>query len=116
MLVLLCLIVVSCQSKPNAVFELLSFRTEIREHCSGYSQEDWENAMNKYVDLCGRLDEIPFTEEERLEIDKIKGEIAGYAATVAAKEVSDEIKNIAGEIESFAEGFTRTFKLPKTED
>ena len=115
-LVLLCLIVAGCQSKPNAVFELLELRTEIKEHCAEYSSEEWEDVFDEYTTICQELDEMQFSDDERIEIDKIKGEIAGYAATVATQEVSDEIKNIANEIESFAEGFSNTFQLPKTEN
>ena len=48
-----------------------------------------------------------------MEIDKVNGEIAGYAATVAAQNVSDCIKGITEEITFFIEGFTNTFELPK---
>lgn len=113
MIIFACILLFSCETKQNPVFELLEFRTEVKQHCSEYSPEDWENAFDKYTAICQRLDEMQFTTEERLEIDKIKGEIAGYAATVAAKEVSDEVKNIVNEIESFADGFSNTFKIPE---
>lgn len=95
------------------MYELLEFRTEVKDHSADYSPEDWEKAMDKYMTICQELDEMQFTTEERLEIEKIKGEIAGYAATVAAQEVTDEIQNIADEIESFANGFSNTFKEPQ---
>ena len=113
MVIFLCFILCCCQSEQNPVYELLEFRTEVKNHCADYSEADWENAMNRYSEICERLDKMEFTKEERLEIDKVKGEIAGYAATVAAQQVSDEIQNIASEIESFANGFSKTFQSPK---
>lgn len=110
---LLCVIFVSCESKQNPVYELLKFRTDVKKHCAEYSQEEWEKAVDEYVTICEKLDEMQFSTEERLEIDKVKGEIAGYAATVAAQEISDEVKSIANEIESFAEGFGKTFQIPR---
>lgn len=113
MITLMCILLIGCESKQDVVCELLEFRTEIKEHSSEYSQADWENAIDKYTNLCQKLDEMPFTDEERMEIEKVKGEIAGYAATAAMQEVSDKVQTIAKEIESFAEGFNNTFKTPK---
>lgn len=115
MYALLCLLLISCESKPNAVYELLTFRTEVKEHCAEYTPEDWDSALNRYYEICQRLDEMPLTDEERYEIDKIKGEIAGYAATVAVEDAADEIINAVNEVGSFVEGFSKTFRLPKTQ-
>ena len=109
----MCILLSGCESKQDIVRELFEFRTELKEHCAEYSQTDWENAIEKYTNLCQKLDEMQFTDEERVEIDKVKGEIAGYAATAAIQEVSDKVQTIAKEIESFAEGFNNTFKTPE---
>lgn len=110
--VVLCLLFYSCESKHNAVYDLLIFRTEIKNHSSEYTQSDWENAFEEYSDICQRLDDMPLSHEERVEIQKIKGEIAGYAATVAAQKTSDRIRAISEEINSFANGFSNTFQIP----
>lgn len=112
MLVLLCVLLAGCDSKHNAVYELHLFRENIQNHGSKYSQMEWEQAIEEYADICKRLDEMPLTDEERMEIDKVKGEIAGHATTIAAQDISDKIQTIANEIESFAEGFNKTFQLP----
>lgn len=108
---LLCFVLCCCGKNDNAVYELLTFRTEVQNNCRNYSTEDWEDALNKYTDICQKLDEMPLTNEERLEVEKIKGEIAGYAASVAAQDISNEIQTIATEIGAFAKGFSNTFKL-----
>lgn len=115
MILLSCVLLYSCSngSNQNPVYELLKFRTEIKNHSASYSSEEWENAIDEYATICQELDKMQFTKEELLEIDKIKGEIAGYAATVATQKVSDEVKSIASEIESFAKGFSNTFKMPE---
>lgn len=102
-----------CGEKENAVYELLTFRTEIKNNCDKYTDDDWEKALNKYSDICQRVDQMPLTSDERMEVEKIKGEIAGYAASVAAQEISNNVKTIASEIESFATGFSKTFKQPE---
>lgn len=107
------LTLVACNSKQGAVTDLLTLRAEVKEHCAEYTEAEWKNAFNRFLDICEKLDEMSFTEEERMEINKIKGEIAGYTATVAAQEITDEIGNIAAEIESFSKGFDNTFQEPK---
>lgn len=112
--VLIILILFCCESKSNAVYELCVFRTEIKNHGFEYTVDDWENAYDRYSEICHSLDEMSFTDEEQLEIDKIKGEIAGYAASVMAQDVTDRVEQIASEIESFADGFNNTFQTPKS--
>lgn len=99
----------SCKSESNPVYDLLKFRTEIRDHCAEYSEADWENALEEYEDICQRINEMNLSKEETLEVDKIKGEIAGYAAKVTVQQVNTEIQNIVDEIGSFADGFSKTF-------
>lgn len=107
------LIFFSCKSEKNSIYDLHVFRMELKNNCAYYSERDWENAINKYTEICERIDQMQLTRDERLEIDKVKGEIAGYAATVAAQDVSDCIRDITDEITSFVEGFTNTFELPE---
>lgn len=115
MIILSCALLYGCSngSNQNPVYKLLKLRTEIKENCAYYSQEEWENAIDEYTAICEELNEMQFTTEERLEIDKIAGEIVGYAATVAAQNVTDEIKTITSELEAFSEGFSKTFKKPE---
>ena len=113
--ILLYIILCSCESKQSAVYDLLVFRTEVKENCKNYTQSDWEDAIDKYEEICQRLDEMQLSKEERLEVNKIKGEIAGYAATVVVQDVSDECQKIIEEAKSFNEGFSKTFQLPQNE-
>lgn len=113
LIALLSFLLGSCESKQNAVYDLLLFRTELQNSSANYSLEEWEYAIDRYADICLRLEEMPLTYEERLEIDKVQGEITGYVTTVAIQEASDRILNIAEEIESFADGFSKTFQLPQ---
>ena len=111
--ILACVSLCACQSNTNAVYDLLVFRTEIKNHCSEYTPEDWDRAFDRYAEISQRLSEMQFTDEERMEIAKVEGEIAGYAASAAIVDVKDEIKNILEDATSFSEGFIGTFELPQ---
>lgn len=111
--IILCFVFGACETKTNPVYELLLFREEVKNNSAEYSQADWEIAIAKYAEISQRLDQMQFTEEEYLEIDKIKGEIVGYATSTVAQKVSDRILNIQSEVESFANGFCKAFQLPQ---
>lgn len=112
MALFLCIMLISCdnKSKENAVFDLLVLRTELENNDSNYSEKDWENAFDKYDEICQRLDEMQFTYEEQMEIDKVKGEIAGTVTSYAVQDFSDELQVLSDEFFSFAEGFMDSFQ------
>lgn len=116
MSILLCFFFGGCTSESNPVFELLTLRTEVKEHYTEYTHSDWEYTLTKYSDICKDLDNMQLSNEERIEIEKVKGEIAGYASTIAAQEITNDVYNIVKEIESFADGFNNTFQQPQIPD
>ena len=61
-----CLTLLGCNSKPDAVRELMELRTENKEHSAEYTSQDWEAAIKKFSEICKKVDETPFTDEERL--------------------------------------------------
>lgn len=89
------------------------FRNEIKVHSTEYNDQDWQNAIDKYADICERLDEMNLTKDEKLEIDKLKGEVAGYAATSASQQMFDAVESISKEVAAFADGFENTYTQPK---
>lgn len=109
---LLCVIMGSCSTAPkdNAVYDLLVLRTEISNNGYNYTQADWENAFEEYYEICQRLDEMQFTHEERLEIDKVKGEIAGVVASFAVRDISEEVQYMVDEFFSYSEGFLNSLQ------
>lgn len=108
----LCFTLVSCSNKPkgNAVFDLLVLRTEIESNGYNYSQSEWECAFDRYTEICQRLEEMDLTYEERLEIDKVKGEIAGTVASFTVQDISNEVEDIVDEFFSYAEGFVNSIQ------
>lgn len=104
------LLLVACQTESNAVYDLLMLRTEIEANHSQYTQAEWEDVIARYNDICVRLDEMPLTKEERMEVEKIKGEIAGYTANIIINDTVNKVQNIIDEVVSFSEGFLETFQ------
>ena len=104
------LLLVACKTESNAVYDLLMLRTAIEANHSQYTQSEWEDAITRYNEICVRLDEMPLTKEERMEVEKIKGEIAGYTANIIINDTVNKVQNIIDEVVSFSEGFLETFQ------
>ena len=113
MAIVLSMTLVACESKRKVMHDLQELRTEIKEHSAEYTEAEWKDAYNRYMELCQKCDEIELTREEQREINKVKGEIAGYAATTFTQKIIDEFCNLDEKIESFTKGFTETFQGPK---
>lgn len=99
---------VACQTESNTIYDLITLRADIENNHSRYTQSDWEDTIATYNEICRRLDEIPLTKEERMEVEKIKGEIAGYIANIIVNDTKDKVQNIIDEVVSFSKGFLET--------
>lgn len=108
--VLLTLALSACKAEHNAVYDLLAFRAEIEVNHSEWTQAEWEDAISRYNGICKQLDEMPLTKEERMEIEKIKGKIAGYASSIFISETADKVQDIIDKAVSFSDGFLETFQ------
>jgi uncharacterized Zn finger protein len=84
--------------------DLESLRTELKEHSQEYTMEDWENTLDQFNEICERLDSLNLSSEEQTKVNKLKGEIAGYALKSAGKMAGEAIENISEGISSFTEG------------
>lgn len=107
--VLIMLFSLSCREQNNPIYELVLLRDEIKVNSVDYSNDDWQNVADKYTDICSRINDMPLSQEELLEIDKIKGEIVGYMAKNACQDFFDDMNRISEEMSSFIDGFVESF-------
>jgi PBP1b-binding outer membrane lipoprotein LpoB len=103
-ILLLTLLLSACSPKSQTINELESLRTELKEHSEDYTMEDWEKSFNRFNEICERLDSMDLSREEQTKVNKLKGEIAGYALKSAGKMAGEAIENISEGISSFTEG------------
>jgi PBP1b-binding outer membrane lipoprotein LpoB len=103
-ILLLALLLTACSPKSQAINDLESLRTELKEHSQDYTMEDWEKSFDRFNEICERLDSLDLSRDERAKVNKMKGEIAGYAMKSAGKMAGEAIENISEGITSFTEG------------
>lgn len=113
---LACVSFLGCSSRKDAIADLSDFRKEVKEHSSEWDENQWNEAFSRLDEIDERLQEMQLSDSQRKEVIKIKVEIIGYIATVAAHEATDGLKNLADDMESFADGFSKTFEMPDMEE
>ena len=112
----LCIISVACDSDKDAVAELKELRDEVKTHGASYDEGQWNDVIDRYNEIDGKLQQMQFSEKERDEVNRIKGELAGYAASVIAEEATEGLKEFTDGLASFADGFSETFEMPDIEE
>ena len=90
--VVMTIMLVACDSKKDAVQDLLIFYAEIKEHGADYNVGDWLDASDNYTSICERLDEMQLSTKEKLALSKIQFEIELYMQAGVVMEVTGGLK------------------------
>lgn len=107
------LFVCSCTTQEERTLKSFrKFTISLQNHSSMYSEEDWSKSIQEYELLTSSLENGRFTELERREIGKLKGQCVAIYSQYAIQIYESEIKNAAIELEGALEGFFETFKMP----
>ena len=109
MMLTLCLS--SCSTKESAISDLRSLRNDINDYGYRYEVSDWQNAVERYKKIDGRLNKYAdkYTYEESREIGRLKGEcVSGFAKGVA-QNVGTKAGNLKAQIEGLMEGVRNAF-------
>lgn len=111
-----CFVSVACDSHRDAVADLVELRDDVKAHGASFDEEQWNDAIERYNEIDEQLQQMQLTEKERDEVYRIKGEIAGCIASVIAEEATEGLKELTEGLDSFADGFSETFKMPDIEE
>lgn len=100
----------SCQSEKEAAYsKLQNLYEEVSANSDSYTAQDWEKFLNEFQTVDSLLSVNEYTDEELQEIGRLKGKCASYAvkagAEVAGKKFKEAIKEAAGILDGFLEGF-----------
>lgn len=110
-LLLLVVLFVSCNSSQRAYNDLVSFTDYLEENSASFSTEDWDNARLEYSAIIENIDSQVYSNDELIEIGKLKGRCAVQFAksTIknAGKELNKFLLEAEGVIQSFIEEFTK---------
>lgn len=98
----------SCHDKEEPIRELETLSADMSLHSADYTEEEWEEALQKYEELTDRLQDENLSAAQLQRLGKVKGEIAGYIAKQAAREAGSALRDALNEAAGFVDGFLNT--------
>lgn len=98
----------SCSSKEDSIRELETLSADMSLHSTYYTEDEWEEALDKYQKLTENLQGEELSPEQLQRLGKVKGEISGYIANQAAREAGAALRDVLNEAAGFVDGFVNT--------
>ena len=98
-----CVLLCSCDKRQTAINDLENFSEELKENCSEYSYQDWEEASAQYEQLVEQIDQYEYTDEELKEIGKLKARCLKQMSMGAMKQLQGRIHSFTKQMEGALE-------------
>lgn len=103
------LFMMACKTKEERlVGDLQQFVTELQNKADRYSEDDWQKAFQEYATIVGNLQEGRFTDGERREIGRLKGQCWAIFTPYTFDALGKELKGTAEEFSGTMEGFMKS--------
>lgn len=116
-IILLCtFVLMSCATREERqVKSLQKFTIELKTNSNSYTDEQWQQAINDYERITESLKVGRYTDGERREIGKLKGQCLAIFAQYAIGAYERELQGATNELEGALEGFFGEFDNGLTE-
>lgn len=95
----------SCDPSQRAYQDLEDFAGYLEENSAAFTDEDWTNAEAAYSAIIDEVDAQIYTDEELMEIGRLKGKCAAQLAKRTIEEAGAGLNNLMKQAEGFVEGF-----------
>lgn len=92
-LLVTCTLLSSCNRKQDAVSSLRNFSKELTVSSFDYSDQDWENASERFERICEKLDRRKYSSAQSEEIEKLK---ARCAKILTERNIANEEEEAGG--------------------
>ena len=104
------LMMVACATREERQIKSLQrFTVELKTNSDRYTDEQWQQAINEYEQITESLKVGRYTDEERREIGKLKGQCLAIFAQYAIGAYERELQGATNELEGALEGFLEIF-------
>ena len=110
-LLLLTMTLAACNPSQMAVDDLQKFTERIENKSDNWSDADWDDALMHFAEISQTLDRYEYSDEQKLEIAKLKGRCKVQFAKHSFDNMNDEMLNAIIEFGGTLEGvFDGLFK------
>jgi hypothetical protein len=93
----------ACIRNQDPETALSQLNDELKANCENYTQEDWENAAERYSAIEEEVDGYGYTKEELVEIGRLEGRINAYFVKYAIDQGKNQMYRGAGMIKGMME-------------
>ena len=105
-LALLC----ACTTKDERnLNQFRNFTTNLQQKSDSYSDAEWQKSIEEYEKITDNIANIRYTDEERREIGKLKGQCIAIYAQYAIGAYESELQGATHELEGAIESFLDIF-------
>lgn len=86
----------SCNNKNTPIHDLEELSEDLKQNSKDYSDDDWAAISQSLDNINNEIDEhrSEYTDEEMKEIGRLKGICGAYLMKYAAKNASQQLKNL----------------------
>ena len=101
---------IACTTREERQIKSLQrFTTELKNNSDRYTDEQWQQALDKYDQITESLKSGRYTDEERREIGKLKGLCIAIFTQYTLGSYERELRGATHELEGALEGFFEAF-------
>lgn len=101
----------SCATQEQRrIAQLRKFTISLQQDSPNYTEMDWSNSIDEYEQITQSLANGRFTDEERREIGRLKGQCTAVYSQYALQVFESELRGAASELEGALEGFYDAFQ------
>jgi len=105
-LILCSLLLAACATQEERrVKSLQKFTADLQKNSDKYSDEQWQKSIDEYEAITESLQTGRYTDEERREIGKLKGQCLAIYAQYAVGAYQKELEGATNELQGVLEGF-----------
>lgn len=110
------LMMVACATREERQIKSLQrFTVELKTNSERYTDEQWQQSISEFERITESLKSGRYTDEERREIGKLKGQCLAVYAQYALGAYERELKGATNELEGTLEGFLDSFNVDSEE-
>ena len=111
-LLLLCTIFLSACKTPEQcnIAKLQNFTTTLQQEAHTYTDADWSASIDEYELLIEEMSDGRYTDEERREIGRLKGQCVAIYSKSALQIFKNDLRDAVNEFEGALEGFLEAFE------
>ena len=103
------LFICSCSQEKSTLTDYKKLIRELKVNSSDYTEEDWEEIIEKYENLEKAADRCNFSRKEKRELNRLRGQCAAYLFKAIANQTKYQMEDYLEQLSDMAEGFQDVF-------